>query len=126
MAKRQIKPRLYNGKTMTEAQMFSMIRSALRALTVYRWKPIQLALNKSRRRAKRKRVTYEYLCCECKEWYPKKDVQVDHKIPAGQLRSFDELGDFARRLFCEEDDLQVMCRNCHKHKTNEDKLKSTE
>jgi len=107
---------------MTQAQFFSMIRSALRALTVFRWKPIQATLNKARRRAKKKRVTYEYLCCECKEWYPKKDVQVDHKIPAGQLRSFDELGNFAQRLFCEEDGLQVMCRSCHKHKTDEDRV----
>ena len=44
--------------------------------------------------------------------------QVDHKIDAGTLKTFDDLSGFAERLFCSPDELQVLCWHCHHKKTH--------
>lgn len=44
--------------------------------------------------------------------------QVDHKIDAGSLKSFDDLSGFAERLFCSPDELQILCYHCHYIKTH--------
>ena len=44
----------------------------------------------------------------------RKEVEVEHIVEAGTLRSFDDLGGFAERLFCETDGLRVSCEQCHK------------
>lgn len=119
------KARTRNGGTMTDAQFFSMIRSALRNLTV-RWKPRQEAKNKARRKnqSANKRMRWEYQCNICKGWFSDKDVEVDHIIPAGSIRSFDDIGGFAERLFCDADKMQVVCKSCHAEKTKKDREQS--
>lgn len=47
--------------------------------------------------------------------------QIDHKIDAGSLKTFDDLSGFAERLFCSPDELQVLCYHCHKNKTYKEK-----
>jgi len=47
-----------------------------------------------------------------------KEVQVDHIIPAGTLRKYDDLPQFVKNMFCEADGLQVLCKPCHQLKTN--------
>lgn len=66
-----------------------------------------------------KRLKYEYQCSICKEWYPDKNIEVDHLIPAGSLRSGDDLKGFVERLFCEKEGLRVLCKPCHRIVTNE-------
>jgi len=47
-----------------------------------------------------------------------KEIQVDHVEPCGSLKTFEDLPGFVRRLFCEADGLQVLCKaNCHRRKT---------
>lgn len=115
-------PRTRNAGTMTESQFFAMIRSALREKSRW-WKPTGIARLKSRRLYKGpiKRQKYEYQCNHCKQWFPIKQTQVDHIIPAGRLSSFDDLGEFAKRLFVEEDGLQILCSKCHDIKTKNEK-----
>jgi hypothetical protein len=53
---------------------------------------------------------------------------VDHVIPAGSLRSWDDLPIFAERLFCEREvdgvkRLQRLCDKCHTKKTKDDREK---
>ncbi len=62
-----------------------------------------------------------YRCSECGEDFRQKDVQVDHIIPAGSLKSYEELGIFAEKLFVGTDGLAVMCRSCHTIKTNKER-----
>jgi hypothetical protein len=50
-------------------------------------------------------------------WFPDKKINVDHKIPAGSLRSGADLEGFIERLFVEVEGLQVLCINCHDKKT---------
>lgn len=105
--------------TLTEAGFWGMLRSALRQKSVY-WKPVAESKAAARRpnKSANKRLKWEYQCAKCKQWYPDKEVEVDHKIEAGSLRNGDDLKGFVERLFCEKDGLQVLCKaKCHKEKT---------
>lgn len=117
-------PKERNAGTMTNAMFWSFIRSALRNKSRW-WKPITQCRISSRRPYKgtNKRQKFEYQCNQCKNWFPDKQIAVDHKIPAGSLNSGDDLKGFVERLFCEEKDLQVLCSGCHDVKTKLEKTK---
>lgn len=121
-SKRQRVPRTRAGDTMTEAEFWSFIRSALRQKSRW-WKPISQVKQKARRNSKstNKRLKYEYRCAMCKDWFPEKQVEVDHIIPAGTLTSGDDLKGFVERLFCEASGLRVLCKECHRQVTNEER-----
>lgn len=53
------------------------------------------------------------MCCN---WFPGKEIEVDHIVPAGRLRSFEDIGGFVERLFCERENLMVLCEQCHRDK----------
>ena len=111
-----------NNGTMSNSVFWSFIRSALRQKSRW-WKPItQCKLNAKRAyTGPLKRQKFEYQCNECKGWFPEKNINVDHKIPAGSLNSGDDLKGFVERLFCEVDNLQCLCLNCHDIKTQQEK-----
>jgi 5-methylcytosine-specific restriction endonuclease McrA len=117
-------PKTRNAGTMTDAAFWSFIRSALRQKSRW-WKPISQAKAKAKRSYKGplKRQKFEYQCAECLQWFPDKEINVDHIIPAGTLRCANDLPGFVERLFCEVDNLQVLCQDCHDIKTKEEKLK---
>ena len=72
-----------------------------------------------------------YKCADCQHYYPRKDVCVDHIVPVVGVDGWD--GDWNKivdGMFCELDNLQVMCnysgirvedgieyRSCHYWKT---------
>lgn len=109
---------------MTESAFWSFIRSALRQKSRW-WKPITQCKMKSRRAYKgpNKRQKFEYQCNTCKKWFPDKKINVDHIIPAGSLNCANDLPGFVERLFCEIDNLQVLCSGCHDVKTAKEKKK---
>ena len=117
-------PRTRNNASMTEAAFWSWIRSGLRQKSRW-WRPIGEAKLRARRpyKGKNKRQKWEYQCRECKKYFKGDDVNVDHIIPAGTLKSYDDLPSFTKRLFCEVDGLQVMCSDCHTIKTNKERKK---
>ena len=122
MAKRGLVPKTRCNGTMSEAAFWSFIRSALRQKSRW-WKPISVCKLNARRDYKgvSKRQKYEYQCKKCKKWYPEKQVNVDHVLPAGSLNCADDLPGFVERLFCEQDNLQVLCVSCHDKKTLKEK-----
>lgn len=103
-----------NGQ-WTRARFFQFIRTALRSASV-RWAPIQLCLKLAetgrRINPKSGRLAMHYRCARCDHSYPRKGVVVDHIIPVGSLKSFDDLPGFAERMFCEVDSLRVLCLGC--------------
>jgi 5-methylcytosine-specific restriction endonuclease McrA len=118
-------PKTRNAGTMTESAFWSFIRSALRQKSRW-WKPIAQAKQKAKRSYKGplKRQKFEYQCAECLNWFPDKEINVDHRIPAGTLRCANDLPGFVERLFCEVDNLQVLCTTCHDRKTQNEKTKT--
>lgn len=112
------------GGVWTNARYWSFIRSALRKAWM-RYPVKQQALKAARRnnQSDNKRLKYEYQCNACKEWFQGKEVQVDHIKPAGSLRDYKDLPMFVERLFCEPDNLQVLCKPCHAIKTKQERQK---
>ena len=115
--------RTRNAGTWTEAQYFSAIRSALRRQFRY-WKPATNAKQLARRKyeGENKRQKWEYLCACCNIYFSDKEVQIDHIIPVGSLKTLEDLKGFIERL-TPEDGFQVMCKGCHQEKTNRERVK---
>lgn len=112
-----------NG-TMTEAQYLAWIRSALRSKSL-RWPPRGTALELARRPYKgpNKQQKWEYKCAICAKWFRAKEVVVDHfPIGAGSIRSVEDIGAFANNLYCEVDNLRVLCSDDHDVHTLAEKL----
>lgn len=115
-------PKTRNNGTMTEADFWGWVRSALRKRSQV-WKPVQEAKKNVRRPyvGENTRQKFEYQCNHCKLWFPEKQINVDHIVEAGSLTKSSDLPGFVERLFCEVDGLQVLCESCHHIKTQEKK-----
>ena len=115
-------PKTRNNGTLTESAFWSFIRSGLRQKSRW-WKPItQCKLNAKRPyKGPNKRQKFEYQCNSCKKWFAEKNINVDHTIPVGALNCANDLPGFVERLFCETDNLQVLCSACHNTKTQNEK-----
>ena len=112
-----------NLNTLSEAEYFSKIRSAFRK-TFQFWKPGTEALKLVSRPYKgtNKLAKTEYQCAGCKEWFLRKNVHIEHIIPCGSLRTYDDIVPFLKRLTTENIlDFQIMCKECHQVKTNLEK-----
>lgn len=135
---RAIAEKTRNAKTMTESAFWSMIRSCLRQKSRW-WLPIKECKENARRAYKgsNKRIKWEYQCANCKKWFVESQINVDHIVEAGSLKSSKDVGDFIERLFCETDGFQILCAtntlkgkrkvydntSCHYKKTLESKNK---
>lgn len=114
-------PRTRAGGEMTEARFFAFLRSGLRQMS-RRWPPlVRHAMVAARRKnqSDNKRLKWEFQCATCKGWRPAKLVEVDHVVPCGSLKSFDDLRGFTERLFCESEGLRVLCETCHRLRKTE-------
>lgn len=104
---------------MTEAAFFSWILSGLRKMTL-RWAPQSTAVNRVRRpyEGPDKRIKWEYQCSVCQGWYFRKQVEIDHTVPCGGLKSFAQAGTWLERALVEADGYTILCSPCHKLKTD--------
>lgn len=113
-------PKTRNSGQWTEARYNTFIRSALRKASM-RWGPI----NSVKKKAWVERG--KYFCSNCKQVVPltlnsKKNVYVDHVEPiVDPVKGFQGWDSFIERLFCEEDNLEVLCKSCHDIKTAEER-----
>lgn len=107
------------------AKFFGFLRSALRTASA-KWPPRYEVKRAAKRKYEGpdKRLKWEYQCARCGLWHKDKDVEVDHIVPVGTLRSFEDLPGFVERLFCPIDGLRVLCKPCHLEITAEQKEKS--
>lgn len=104
---------------MTEKAFFGWIRSQLRRVS-QRWKPIYGILKEGRRPVTfgdrvqwGNRIKFVYQCERCLQWFPRTGIEVDHIVPCGSLRSFEDVGPFTARLLCERPGLRRVCEACH-------------
>lgn len=114
-----------NGGEWTEARFRSFVTSALRAAS-RRWPPKYQALKAAfvgkKVNAKTGKMAMHYKCAECKKHFVAVDVQVDHIDPVvDPKKGFVSWDVFIDRMFVEIEKLQVLCKPCHKIKTDEEK-----
>lgn len=115
--------------TWTEARLKAFIIAVLRQGT-RRYPPKYETLNAAKTEKKinpkTKRLAQHYACAKCKKDWPQKEVQTDHILPVvdpGQ--GFIDWNTYIARLFCDKDNLQVLCKSCHEKKSAKEKLKRT-
>lgn len=111
-----------NNKQWTEARFNSFVKSALRTASL-KWPPRFAVLSKAYVTTKINkasgRLAKHYRCNACKDVFPLKDIQVNHKVPVIPTEGFDSWDNTIERLFCEEDGLEALCIPCHKNITKE-------
>lgn len=110
--------------SMTEAAFVSFVKSALRAKSRF-WKPISETIKKA------KVARGHYNCNGCGqvvttstviEGKRMKNIFVDHIDPVVDPNTgFSGWDTFVNRLFCEEDNLQLLCKSCHDLKSKEER-----
>jgi hypothetical protein len=106
----------------SEAKFWAFLRSGLRAKWT-RWPPKYAVVAAAKRPyvGDNKRQKFEYQCAACSNYYPQKEVSVDHIVPVGTLKSFDDLPAFVQKLFVGVDKLQLLCDTCHNKKTQDER-----
>lgn len=119
----------FNGGAWTEARFHSFIKSALRSASM-RWPPKY----EVKKEARIERGIY--LCAGFKRRAHKvpaslppkpgnklriNNAQVDHIASVVTEDGFTTWDDVINRMFCEKENLQVLCHECHKAKTQEEK-----
>lgn len=115
------------NKEWTPARKKAFIISVLRSGS-RRWPPKYQTLNEAKTEKKINvltgRLAQHYKCMKCKNDFSAKMVQVDHIKPIVVPKDgFVDWNTFIDRLFCEQDNLQVLCVPCHKIKTLKEKEK---
>lgn len=110
-------------KPLTEKQKYQRLRSALRRVTMQSY-PV---ISEAKRLAKititeEGKTKVRYICSICNNNFNSADVAVDHIVPAGSLTSFNDVEGFVTKLFCRIENLQVLCNDCHSHKTYADRM----
>jgi len=114
VAKRKIVEKPFCNGEWSRARFFSFVRSALRKAS-QRWAPIRTAklLVRVKYSGPNKRMKWLYRCADCGGLFGDKNCSVDHIEECGSLRNFDDLPGFVKRLFCEVENLRVLCGKCH-------------
>jgi len=117
-----------NAGQWTEARYRGFIRSALRAAWM-KWPPNQQA----KRDARVQRGIYRCAGYQCKphlvpasvviDGKRKNNVFTDHIKPIGGHESWDKI---IAGMFCESDNLQVLCKDCHDRKTKDERAAARE
>lgn len=115
-----------NGK-WTDARYHGFITATLRSGS-RRWPPRYecLAAAKTDKKINEKtgRLAQHYRCAACSGEFTSKDVQVDHIDPViSPSTGFVSWDVYIERLFCEKDNLQVLCTTCHKEKSKKERKK---
>jgi 5-methylcytosine-specific restriction endonuclease McrA len=114
--------RKYNDGEWTEARFRAFIISALRAyMKRYppKWKALKAAAFGRLTNKRSGRLAEHYKCASCEDFFVARDVQVDHIEPVvNPATGFEDWWTYMNRLYCEAENLQVLCKPCHKDKTN--------
>lgn len=115
----------YNDGKWTKSRFNSFIKSALRTASV-RWEPRYTTLNDAfvgkQINKSTGRLAKHFECSRCQGHFPQKEVEVNHKIPVVPVEGFDSWDAVIERMFCEKNELEVLCKPCHKIVTAEENV----
>jgi hypothetical protein len=113
----------YNDGQWTEARFHSFVKSALRSASI-RWPPKYTCLSEASIGVKLNestgRMAKHFKCNRCNGEFPQKQVEVNHIIPVVPLEGFTSWDDIIKRMFCEKDGLETVCKPCHKTITKQE------
>jgi hypothetical protein len=112
----------------TESAFMSFIRGGIRR-ALWNRSPIKIKFilqNRIRipRASPRGKLDSQWgaTCALCKLVYPLKMIEVDHRTGGHSLKSLNDLQSFVEGIVCiEADDLQLVCKPCHKIKSHSEK-----
>ena len=97
--------------------LFDFVMRALRRAS-YKW-PARNIAKKDARVARG-----QYRCNKCEGIFRVKEVEVDHIVPVIPLSGTKSFDVIIPRLFCDSNNLQVLCKKCHREKSKgENKLR---
>ena len=99
--------------SITDTRFRSTLISVLRRFSRF-WYPSKIVLD----RARIARGVYQ--CSSCSKVVGPKDIKIDHINPVVPIEGFTTWDDFISRLFCDENGLQAICKDCHKIKTDKE------
>jgi 5-methylcytosine-specific restriction endonuclease McrA len=128
--KKQLELKPYNDGTWTEGRFNSFIKSTLRSGS-QRWPPKYKALSAAKQGKRINQATgrlaEHYKCKACGNDFPASYVQVDHISPViNPSIGFTNWDDVIKGMFCEQDNFQILCKDCHRDKTNAEKQQALE
>jgi len=108
----------------TPGRIRSFITAVLRSGS-RRWPPRYQTLNNAyvgqRLNTKTNREGKHYLCALCQGEFPAKEVQIDHISPVvDPEKGFISWDVFIERLYCDADNMQTVCKPCHKIKSKKE------
>lgn len=109
----------------------NLIKGALRRIfmrSILRKKIIDQARVPSHTNPDRPHVKNWYYCATCKMFYLKQFMVVDHINPVIRLQETTDQLTFSRlinRIWCKENNLIAICKNCHKIKTKDERTLRT-
>lgn len=94
----------------------------------FKWKPRQAAYKKAKEKVgcfSTGRPKYKYRCKHCQELFMAKEVVLDHIDPVVPLYGFKsglefDFNEYIERMYCGEDNFQVLCGPCHDIKSKEE------
>lgn len=110
----------YNGGDWTKSRWMSFVKSALRAASSKyppKYKCLNAAKVGKKINWKTGRIAEHYKCNSCHKEFPLKEVQVDHVLPVVPVTGFTSWDEVIHNMFCEQEDLQVLCTDCHNIKS---------
>ena len=128
MSKKKVKVTKHKKTTKTSRKskfnLKSMITSALRRIwsrSQYTKLFVAPVLEKAKSKAPPGgRLKWVYECAYCHKKYPRKDVAVDHVESVVGVEGFIDWDTYIKRMFCESDNLQILCSKCHDLKTKQE------
>lgn len=114
----------------TESSFMSWVRGGIRG-GLWKRHPVKLefikrnkemVVNTNSRSMKRFPMVAAGRCALCNEMHSMSEIEVDHKTGNSSLRSMDDVRSFIESMILVSfDDLQLVCKPCHKIKTYAEK-----
>lgn len=108
---------------MTDGQFKAFVINLLRRGT-FLWKPRGEAKKRAKvpnGKFKNGKTKYGYQCNICKNVFKSSEVQIDHIEPVVGPEGFVSWDLYISRMFCDVDNLQTICSNCHDEKSRSEK-----
>jgi 5-methylcytosine-specific restriction endonuclease McrA len=113
----------------SKSSFMSWLRGGIRR-SLWSRSPIKLEFIKKNRKTienpkkgnRNKPQVWGATCCICGKDYVLKDIEVDHKVGNHSLKEISDIESFIMSIvMVSENDLQLICKSCHKIKTHAEK-----